>query len=153
MQGNLDGAVRELTEAFLIDPDGARLAFENALVLQAETYKMENQSDEAVVAYNVVLEISPNNQVAQERKRRAELAAKQRDTAVYSAQAVEYEQAERWDDAVIAYQHLVSLSDDQRWQEGLERCQARTRTGPKGTLKGLVFVEPAPLGCDTASLR
>jgi len=47
------------------------------------------------------------------------LAAKQHAINASAAKAEEYERAEQWNDADIAYQHLVSMSDDQRWQEAL----------------------------------
>lgn len=123
IQGKPDEAVRELAEAYRIDPDGARLAYENALLVQAEAHEKESALDEAIATYSAVLEISPANRVAQERKQQSVVAARQHAINTSAAKAEEYERAEQWDDAIVAYQHLVTLSDDQHWQDALERAE------------------------------
>ncbi len=123
IQGNHDGAVRELAEAYRIDQDGARLAYENALLQQAEAYEKTGHFEDAITTYGRVMEVSPNNRNAQERKAQAELAARRVAIEADSAQAAEYERAERWEDAIDLYRRLISLSDDPRWQEALARAE------------------------------
>ena len=64
-----DDQLRELAEAYRIDEDGCRISYESALLARAEALGREGQNNPALQLYARVLEISPQNRTARERRR------------------------------------------------------------------------------------
>jgi WD40 repeat protein len=69
-QSKPDDHLRELAEAYRIDEDGCRIPYETALLERAEAQERESQNDQALQLYGRVLEISPKNVTAMERRAR-----------------------------------------------------------------------------------
>ena len=67
-QGNLEGAVRELEEAHRHDEAAARYPLIRTLLLRQEEMERAGASDGALAACDRVLELSPGNNVAMERR-------------------------------------------------------------------------------------
>jgi len=67
-QGAVDAAVQQLEEAFRYDPDGARYPLVRALLAQGETVEKVGREDDGLSIYARVLEISPTEQVARDRR-------------------------------------------------------------------------------------
>lgn len=67
-QGKTEDAVRELDEAFRHDETAGRYALIRTLLLRGEELKAANKEDEALATYERVLELSPADKVATERR-------------------------------------------------------------------------------------
>ncbi len=123
IRGDHDGVVRELAEAYRIDQGGVRVAYENALLQQAEAHEKAGSLRDAIAAYGRLIEISPNNRNAQERRAQARSAARRATLEAALTQVAGYEQAERWEDAADLYRRLISWDKDPRWSEALARVE------------------------------
>jgi WD40 repeat protein/tetratricopeptide (TPR) repeat protein len=124
-QGKLDDMVRELAEAYRIDPDAGRVVYENALLLRAEASERADQQQAAIKDYERVLEISPNNRTAQQRS--AAIATEQ-----LEQKADEFLQAGRWADAATTFQQLLAFdANNARWRDGLERVSREQTTAQR----------------------
>ena len=94
-QGDLAAAVEELEWAYEYDAQAARYELVRTLLQQGEGLEKEDAEDEALTVYERVLEISPRERVA--RERRAAIYVGRGDTALeagdYDAALAAYEQA------------------------------------------------------------
>jgi WD40 repeat protein/tetratricopeptide (TPR) repeat protein len=121
-QNRLDDMLREYGEAYRIDEDASRVAYEGALILRGEDYANHQQDDEQVRLYTHALEVAPNSRVVRERLATVTATRQQREIARYTQQAQSAVEREDWDDAASAYTLLVKLEPAQaRWHEALER--------------------------------
>ncbi len=106
-QGELDGMVRELGEAWRIDPDGARYSYENALLARAAAHERAGENIKALSDYKEAMKVSPGNAVARE----GAAAASSRIDAVLDARYMRGATAltaQRWDEAVATLREVVA---------------------------------------------
>lgn len=94
-----DDQLRELAEAYRIDEDGCRIIYETALLECAEALGRDSQNNIALQLYARVLEISPQNRTAKERRRglllaRGEAALKANELEIARLAFVEAEAAD-----------------------------------------------------------
>lgn len=127
-QGELDGMVRELGEAWRIDPDSARYAYENALLARAAAHERAGESVQALLDYKEAMKVSPGNAVARE----GAAAASSRIDAVLDARytrAATAFTAQRWDEAVATLREVVAERPGYRDAEAmLARAGAEANT-------------------------
>lgn len=124
-QGKLDDMVRELEEAYRIDPDAGRVAYEGALLRRAELHEREGRTSVALQDYERALAISPNNRTAQ--LHRDAIFSEH-----YEHEAEGFVKAGRWTDAALAYQKLLALDpNNPRWREALERASRAQTTAQR----------------------
>lgn len=106
-QGELDGMVRELGQAWRIDPDGARYAYENALLARAAAHERAGEDLKALSDYREATTVSPGSAVASDgvaaTSSRIDAALDARYTRGATALT-----AQRWDEAVTALREVVA---------------------------------------------
>ncbi len=112
-QGKLDDSVRELAEAYRIDPDGARYAFESALFARAEQHQRDDAVDKAIADHEQVLTLSPQHRAARERLDELQAFVRDRRRGMLSEQARVAESESRWQDALNVYTELQTLAPDE----------------------------------------
>jgi tetratricopeptide (TPR) repeat protein len=111
--GQADQAVVELKKAFEMEPDEASLPLAHALVAQAGMRIKAGDEDGALIACEQALQISPNEQTAQQVKadiwiRRVNAAIEQNEpvTALFVCQP---NGAGRWEDALVVVQRALEI--------------------------------------------
>jgi tetratricopeptide (TPR) repeat protein len=103
-QGNLDEALSELQQAYELDRDEARLPLARSLVVQAEAKEKAGDEENALIAAEKALEVSPNEQAA-----RVLLAT------IWTRRGKAALDANKFEDALHAYDkagNLTNFADD-----------------------------------------
>jgi tetratricopeptide (TPR) repeat protein len=115
-----DKAVVELERTYEQDQGEARLLLTRALVAQARVQTETGDENGALAVCERALQISPHDQAAQKIRQTILMGRTE-------VQARNYEQAERWADAITIYEQLIAQAPDEpsqeKWKRSLERCQ------------------------------
>ncbi len=133
-KSDIQEAISILEEAHQYDPDASRAIYTQALLIQADSQEDEEQ----LTAYEKILEIDHEQPVA--RERRSQIIKK-----IGLQKGKEYEQAERWDDAIAIYEStLKEFPKNKQIAEAISNAKVQAKMAKSYAL-GIVAVEEGRL--------